>query len=120
MSKILAIGQFAYVVLSVVAGISAFGNSSVGVAISGIACPILAWFGGAGMRGALAIGDSKQKIAGLVMGIIFLAIGLIWINSTNYWITLFGTSISGPVWCVIGFVVGFVLTTKKHAENKFD
>ena len=120
MSKILAIGQFTYVILSVVAGISAFGNSSVGVALSGIACPILAWFGGAGMRGALAIGDSKQKIAGLVMGIIFLAISLFWINTTNYWIALFGTSISGPVWCGLGFVVGFILTTKNHANNKFD
>ena len=120
MSKFLAIGQFAYVVISVVAGISAFGNSSIGVAISGILCPIIAWFGGAGLRGALATGDRKQKITGIVAGMIFLVISLTWINYTNYGITLFDMPVSGPVWCSLGFLVGLILTTKSHAENKFD
>ena len=120
MSKFLAIGQFVYIAFSIVAGISAFSNSSIGVAISGIICPIIAWFGGAGMRGALAIGDSKQKITGLVAGVVFLAVSLFWINYSNYWISLFEISISGPVWCGLGFLVGFILTTKNHANNKFE
>ena len=120
MNKILAIGQFGYVVVSVVAGISAFGNTSIGDAISGILCPIIAWFGGAGMRGALVTGDTKQKITGIVAGLIFLAISLFWINYSGYWITLFDMPVSGPVWCGLGFLIGLILTTKSHAENKFD
>ena len=120
MNKALAYGQFAYVVVSVVAGISAFGNSSFGVVISGILCPIIAWFGGAGLRGALATGDRKQKITGIVAGIIFLAISLTWINYADYWITMFDMPVSGPVWCGLGFLIGLILTTKSHAENKFD
>ena len=120
MSKFLAMVQFFYIIVSVFAGITAFGSSGFAVAISGALSPIIAWFGGAGMRGALFAEESNQKITGMVAGAVFLMISLFWINYTGYWIALFDISISGPMWSGFGFAVGFVFTTKKHADNKLD
>tara|TARA_B110000971_G_C20035620_1_gene514000 strand:+ start:4226 stop:4588 length:363 start_codon:yes stop_codon:yes gene_type:complete len=119
MTKFLAMVQFFYIVVSVFGGIAAFGSSGFIVAISGALSPIIAWFGGAGMRGALFAKESNQKITGIVAGAVFLMVSLFWINYTGYWIGLFDITISGPIWSSFGFAIGFVLTTKKHAENKF-
>ena len=64
-------------------------------------------------------GDKKQKLIGLIAGLVFLAVSLFWIDYTGYWITIWDVSFSGPVWVSIGFLIGLLFSTKKHSENKF-
>ena len=72
MSKIFATFHTVYLVLVVFTGIASFGDTSVSVSISGILAPIIAWFGGSGLRGSFNVGDKKQKITGFIAGLVFL------------------------------------------------
>ena len=63
--------------------------------------------------------DKKQKITGFIAGIVFLAISLFWINYTGYWVKMGDIQISGPLWAVLGFLIGLIFSTKKHSENRF-
>ena len=119
MSKIFAKFHMVYLVLVVFTGIASFGDTSVSVSISGILAPIISWFGGSGLRGSFNVGDNKQKITGFIAGIVFLAISLFWINYTGYWVKMGDIQISGPLWAVLGFLIGLIFSTKKHSENKF-
>ena len=104
-----------YIIITIVAGIAAFGNASIGVIASGILAPLIAWFGGSGLRGSFNVGDNSQKITGFILGAIALAISYFWINYTGYWIQVFGIEMTGVVWIVIGFLVGLIFSTKKHS-----
>ena len=119
MNKIFATLHIAYVVIAIILAITSFGNISVSASISGILAPIIAWFGGSGLRGSFNVGDKKQKITGFIAGIVFLAISLFWINYTGYWIKMGDIQISGPLWAVLGFLIGLIFSTKKHSENRF-
>jgi len=118
-SNSLAFLQMIYIVIAIIAGISSIGGTSISVGISGIMAPIIAWFGGSGLRGSFNVGDNKQKITGIIAGIVFLAISLFWINYTGYWIKIFKIEMSGTIWIAIGFLIGLIFSTKKHSENKF-
>ena len=110
--------QYIYILLVLITGISAFFNSSFGIALSGIIAPIIAWAGGSGLRGSL-YGEIKQKIFGIIFGIVFLSISTFWINKTGYWVYFFDVGLSGNLWVLIGFLVGLIFTTKNHYLNKF-
>ena len=60
-----------------------------------------------------------MMIYNLEVGIVFLAISLFWINYTGYWIKMGDIQISGPLWAVLGFLIGLIFSTKKHSENRF-
>ena len=111
--------QYVYMIIALVAGVTALFNTELYIALSGIIAPFIAWWGGSGMRGSF-YGDNKQKIVGIISGIIFLAISLYWINYTNYWVYLFDVGIPGTLWIIIGFLIGLIFTTKKHSLNIFD
>ena len=128
MSKIFATFHTVYLVLVVFTGIASFGDTSVSASISGILAPIIAWFGGSGLRGSFNVGDKKQKITGFIAGIVFLAISLFWINYTGYWIKMGDIQISGPLWAVLGFLIGLIFLSyfgirfsgeKKKTEEAF-
>ena len=104
-----------YIIITIVVGIAAFGNVSIGVIASGILAPIIAWFGGSGLRGSFNVGDNSQKITGFILGAIALTISYFWINYTGYWIQVFEIEITGVVWILIGFLIGLVFSTKKHS-----
>ena len=119
MSKIFATFHMIYLVAVIFTGIASFGDTSISASISGIIAPIIAWFGGSGLRGSFNVGDKKQKITGFLAGLVFLTIGLFWINYTGYWIKMGDIQISGLLWAIIGFLIGLIFSTKKHSENKF-
>ena len=104
-----------YIIITIAAGVIAFGDTSIGVIASGIFSPLIAWFGGSGLRGSFNLGDNSQKITGLILGGIALLIGYLWISYTGYWIQVFGVEMSGVVWIIIGFLVGLIFSTKKHS-----
>ena len=117
MSKIFFYIQYVYLIFVLFAGIGYFFNSesiSISVVLSGIFAPFIAWFGGSGMRGAFNLGDKKQIIIAIVLGIIFLAVSIFWIQHTRYWITFFNIGMSGDLWVIAGFLIGFIFSTKSH------
>ena len=118
MSKFFLYFHMAYAFIAIFAGIASFGDTTIATSISGIIAPLIAWFGGSGLRGSFNVGDKKQKSIGLIAGLVFLAVSLFWINYTGYWITIYDVSFSGPIWVTIGFLVGLIFSTKKHSENK--
>ena len=120
MNKIFATLHMTYVVIAIILAITSFGNISISAFISGILAPIIAWFGGSGLRGSFNVGDKKQKITGFIAGVIFVAISLFWTNYTNYFVRITDLEMSGPIWCFIGFLVGLLFSTKKHSENNFN
>lgn len=78
--------------------------------------PMLAWWAGSGFRGPLLVGDGSQKIAGLVMSIIFLGIAHWLANESGFIVGIFGVTLGGGIWYLIGALIGFIATTKKDAE----
>jgi len=119
MSNIFAKFHIMYLIIVIFTGISSFGDTSISVSISGMIAPIIAWFGGSGLRGSFNIGDKKQKITGFIAGLVFLGISLFWINYTGYSVKMLDIVISGPMWLLLGFIIGLLFSTKKHSENKF-
>ena len=109
----------AYALLAIFAGVASFGDTTISTSISGIIAPLIAWFGGSGLRGSFNVGSKKEKITGSIAGLVFLTISLFWINYTGYWISIGSIEFSGPLWSFIGFLVGLIFSTKKHSENKF-
>jgi hypothetical protein len=106
---------YVYLLASVVAAFSAWGNSGIGVAASILGASMLSWWGASGIRGSLTAGNTSQKIAGLIFGIAFF-IGAHWIaTSSGFIVGLFGTQIGGGVWWVIGAVIGYLSTAKADA-----
>ena len=119
MSNVFVYFHMAYALLAIFAGVASFGDTAISTSVSGIIAPLIAWFGGSGLRGSFNVGDKKQKLTGLIAGLVFLAVSLFWIDYTGYWMTIWDVSFSGPVWVSIGFLVGLLFSTKKHSENKF-
>ena len=66
------------------------------------------------MRGAFNLGDKKQIIIAIILGIICLAVSVPWIQHAGYWITFFDIGMSGDLWVIIGFLIGFIFSTKSH------
>ena len=104
---------FAYVIVTLIAGVSGWGNAGWFIGVSGIAGPLLACWAGSGLRGSFIAGDRPQKIFGAVMTVIFLGIAH-WLMVTSlYRVGLFGVSIGGGIWCLLGAFIGFITTNRK-------
>ena len=54
------------------------------------------------------------------MGLVFLAGSSYWISSTGFYVNLFDIAIGGGLWVLIGFVIGFLFTSRKHAAVEED
>jgi hypothetical protein len=103
-----------YWLLVLVAAYTSIQNAPLSTSISGFIAPFIAWFGGSGMRGGF-YGTKSQKIAGIVLGILFLVIASYWISSTGFYVTLFEVTLGGGIWVAIGFLIGLIFTSKRHA-----
>lgn len=118
-SKIFFYFHFLYFLVVIITTFGTIENEPLSVVVAGFIAPLIAWFGGAGLRGSFNVGDRKQKITGLVLGLIFLTISLAWLNYSNYWVIFFDIQISGPLWGFFGFLIGLIFATKKHSKNEF-
>jgi hypothetical protein len=106
-----------YIFISLICGIDAWRNAGWFVGVSALLAPMLAWWAGSGFRGSLLVGDKTQKIAGLLMAIIFLGVAHWLANESGFIVGLFGISFGGGVWYLIGAVIGFIATNKKDAAS---
>ena len=108
--------QMAYVFLSIMIGISIIGATSLSVVVSAIFAPIMAWWGGAGLKGSLFF-KPKDKIFGIAIGAVHLLIAVLWVYITKFKVIFFGTTLSGALWVTFGFIIGFIFTQKKDTEG---
>ncbi len=101
-------------------GISAFfNNAGLWVAVAGGLAPMIAWFGGSGTRGSL-YAKAPQKIAGIVMGFVFLAIGVWWVEAVGFRVNVNlgdGLTIPGWQWVILAYAVGLIFTSRKFAPG---
>lgn len=108
--------HFIYLILVITIGISSIGTSELPIILSLFIAPLMAWWGGSGMRGGLHVGNRSQKITGITLGVVFLAISIYWMWYLQTWIKVFNYDITGELWCIIGFFVGFIFTSKADAK----
>lgn len=107
-------GIFIYIILVLITSYTSMSNTSLGVAVSGLVCPLLALFAGSGIRGSL-YGDNKQKLAGIIFGILISSLSLFWISSSGFYVIIYDVTIKGELWVILGLLIGFVFTLKKDA-----
>ena len=106
---------YIYMLIAVLAGISALVKGAVYAGIAGIVAPMLCWWAASGLKGSLMVGTTSQKIGGLAAAIMFAAVGFGLVYHSGYWVSLLGYDLTGVTWCAIGIVVGFIATKKEHA-----
>lgn len=106
---------YIYIVIAVLAGISAVVKGAVYAGISGIVGPTLCWWAASGLKGSLMVGTPAQKVGGLAAAIVFAVAGFGLVYHSGYWVSLFGYDLTGVTWCAIGVVVGFIATKREHA-----
>lgn len=104
---------YAYIILTLVTAITVMSLENLGLFISALACPFLSFWAGSGLKGSIYSGG-KDKFVGVIMAIIFMLPALIWINYTGYYILFFSIKIIGVLWVVLGFVIGFFGTKRRH------
>lgn len=103
---------FIYLMASIAIAISAGMNAGLWVALHAAGGSLLALTAGGGLRASLR-GDKSQKIGGSVIALVILGLAL-W-ASEGFSATLFGISISGPIWAAVGFVVCLVFADRNLA-----
>ena len=107
---------YIYMLLTLAMGGSALWKGAIYPGLAGITGPTLCWFAASGLKGSLMVGTSLQKLAGLGAAIAFVGVGVGIVYHSGYWVGLFGYEFTGVTWCVVGLVVGWIGTTRKHAE----
>jgi len=106
---------YIYMVLTVLMGISALWKGAIYPGVAGIVGPTLCWFAASGLKGSLMVGTTVQRLGGLGAATLFVAVGLGIVYHSGYWVTLYGYELSGVTWCVVGFALGWISTTRQHA-----
>jgi hypothetical protein len=106
---------YIYMLLTLVMGISALMKGAIYPGIAGLIGPTLCWFATSGLKGSLIAGTSGQKLGGLTAAIAFIAVGILIVYHSGYWVGLFGYTFTGVTWCIVGLVAGWISTTSRHA-----
>lgn len=106
---------FIYMLLTLAMGGSALWKGYLYPGVAGIVGPSLCWFAASGFKGSLLVGMWSQKLAGLAAAVAFVIVGIGIVYHSGYWVGLFGYEFTGVTWCVVGLVVGWISTTRRHA-----
>ena len=102
-----------YVIVSIITAVSAALDVSWTVGLYTIAGSGISVVAGGGLKASLWWGSKGQKIAGPIIAILLMILAL-WL-SAGFSTQLFGYTLSGELWSMIGFAVTFVFTNKKLA-----
>jgi hypothetical protein len=105
----------AYMLLTLAMAGSALWTGAIYPGIAGLVGPTLCWSAASGLKGSLMLGTSRQKLAGMASAIAFVAVGVGIIYHSGYWVGLFGYEFTGATWCLVGLVVGWIGTSRRHA-----
>jgi hypothetical protein len=105
----------AYMLLTLAMAGSALWKGAIYPGIAGLVGPTLCWSAASGLKGSLMVGTPRQKLAGMTSAIACVAVGVGIIYHSGYWIGLFGYEFTGITWCLVGLVVGWIGTSRRHA-----
>lgn len=108
---------YIYMLLTLAMGISALWKGAVYPGIAGIVGPTLCWFAASGLKGSLMVGTWSQKLAGLGLGIAFVAAAVGIVYHAGYRVGLFDLEFTGVTWCLVGLVAGWMSTTRAMATT---
>tara|TARA_Y100000389_G_scaffold172548_1_gene181032 strand:+ start:2678 stop:3022 length:345 start_codon:yes stop_codon:yes gene_type:complete len=86
------------------------------ILISAIFAPYIAWFCGSALK-ATIYGPSNERVLGTLFGIIGFMLSWYWITNTGFWVSIFNLDIPGYGWVTIGFLIGFLFTTKADSDR---
>jgi hypothetical protein len=106
---------YAYMVLTLLAGLLAIWRDGALAGIAGIIGPTLCWFAASGLKGSLLMGDSQQKLGGLGGAVATVAAGAGMVYYTGYLVEIWSLAIDGVIWCVVGFITSWISTTRSQA-----
>jgi hypothetical protein len=103
----------AYMLLTLAMAGSALWKGAIYPGIAGLVGPTLCLFAASGLKGSFMVGTSREKLAGVTGAIACVAVGIIY--HSGYSIGLFGYEFTGVTWCLVGLVVGWIGTSRRHA-----
>ena len=104
-----------FFILVLITGFSSkdiIGNTESSIIFALFIAPLISWWGGSRMRGSFNIGNKAQKIAGFILGLVFLMIGVFWMWYVKSYVLIYGYYLNGEVWVIIGFLIGLIFTSK--------
>jgi hypothetical protein len=89
-------------------GVSALYRGSVYAGLAGIACPVLCWFAGSGLKDLLLAPAPVQRLRRLLAAITSAGVGIWVVSQSDYRVQIFGYEMSGITWCAVGVVLGYI------------
>jgi hypothetical protein len=105
----------AYMLLTLAMAGFALWKSAMYPGIAGLIGPTLCWSAASGLKGSLMLGTSRQRLAGMAGAIACGAVGVGIIYPSGYSAGLLGYEFTGVTWCLVGLVVGWIGTSRRHA-----
>jgi Mg2+/Co2+ transporter CorB len=70
--------------------------------------PTLAWFAGAGLKGALRSSALSEQLGGTILTLMFAFAAYWMIHYTGFHISHMGISLDGEWWALICFIIGML------------
>ncbi|MDB2334988.1 hypothetical protein N9V54_04265 [Planktomarina temperata] len=104
---------YIYFLLTVIASLSVMSFDNVTLSVSALLCPFLSFWAASGWRGMIFSGS---PFLGLALAAILMVPAILFVIYTEYSIKFFSIHISGLIWCVFGFALGFLFTKPSHAK----
>ena len=104
---------YIYFLLTVIASVSVMSFDNVTLLVSALLCPFLSVWAASGWRGMVYSGS---PFLGLALAAILMVPAILFVIYTEYSIKFFSIHISGLIWCVFGFALGFLFTKPSHAK----
>ena len=106
---------FIYQLAVVIAGVQFLFEGEYNIGLRSIICPSLCLYAGAGLKGSILVGNRNEILAGVFMCILFLAISYYFYMKEGLGVIVFEYQISGYLWCIIGFLIGWLSAKREHA-----
>ncbi len=96
---------YIYLVITVVITVAMMLRGQVGYGLALLGASALGFVGGSGIQGSRYAGTGK---AGLALGVVIFAVGLVIAYTSGVRLRLFGIDLPGVAWVIIGFVVSYL------------
>jgi hypothetical protein len=107
---------YLYVLFSIVAAASAWLYSGWQVGVAAIAAAVLSIWSGIGLRASITTGNRLGIVIAAIISVLFLAISQWLMLEVAYEIKIFGISVGGGAWSCLGWVLGFLATSRKDCS----
>jgi hypothetical protein len=109
---------FLFSVLTFILGVKSMFTGGFYLGFAMLVGPALCVWAGSGLKGSIIGGlrdrQFTQVLVGLIGAVLFVGGGILLAWHSGFWVGLFGLTISGPYWCLIGLAIGWFSTQSQH------